>query len=87
MRKEGIVIAPKIDSSDTYYLFRQNGRELSFKITNNAIADSRELTTLEREYITKNCLIKQHSLLDKLKDVPKDVLDKLELRLQVLQNQ
>jgi hypothetical protein len=86
MKKDKIAIAQKIDSANTYYLFRENGRELTFKIINNSITESRDLTTLERKFIAKKYLNNQHKLFDKLKGVSKEILDKLELKLQVLQN-
>lgn len=86
MKKNVIAIAQKIGDSETYFLFRKNGEEITFKIIKNILIEYRPLTEVERDYINKHYIMNQHELIHKLVNAPDSILDKLNDRYETLMN-
>lgn len=53
-----MIYAPKIDFQDTYFIFRDSGWEVEFKIIGEAIHCSKKLHANEVEFIRKNLIEK-----------------------------
>ena len=53
-----MIYAPKIDSENTYFIFRDNGWEIEFKIVDEFIRCAKKLHSDEVNFIRENLIKK-----------------------------
>jgi hypothetical protein len=81
-----MTIAPSLNESNTYFIFRENGVEVKVIINNRKIFSSRFLRAKERAYINTHFIkgMRTPSFYKKLNKLNQSQKDKLELEIEKL---